>query len=128
MSTSSLPERPLYQRWANSSFPTVALDRALGHEHFISIVGTGQDDIEMLAEKLRKFPAKAVLYLGALPESSVSFLREQGFHTMWRDNPHEVHFLHANNYEREVAVQLFDKWLETYPMSQVLFTTSFVLL
>lgn len=35
---------------------------------------------------------------------------------------------YANSYEREAAAQLFDKWLETHPMPQALFTTSFALL
>ncbi len=87
-----------------------------------------QVDAEMLAEELRKFPAETVLYLGALPELSVSFLREQGFRTAWKDDPREVHFLYANSYEREAAAQLFEKWLETHPMPQALFTTSFALL
>ena len=113
VSTSLPPEHPFYQRWANSSFPIVALDRALDREHFTSVVGADQDDAEMLAEELRKFPAETVLYLGALPELSVSFLREQGFRTAWKDDPREVHFLYANSYEREAAAQLFDKWLET---------------
>ncbi|SUG67964.1 fructose repressor [Salmonella enterica subsp. enterica] len=82
----------------------------------------------MLAEELRKFPAETVLYLGALPELSVSFLREQGFRTAWKDDPREVNFLYANSYEREAAAQLFEKWLETHPMPQALFTTSFALL
>lgn len=118
----------LYQRWANDPFPIVALDRALDREHFTSVVGADQDDAEMLAEELRKFPAETVLYLGALPELSVSFLREQGFRTAWKDDPREVHFLYANSYEREAAAQLFEKWLETHPMPQALFTTSFALL
>ncbi len=62
----------------------------------------------MLAEELRKFPAETVLYLGALPELSVSFLREQGFRTARKDDPREVHFLYANSYEREAAAQLFE--------------------
>lgn len=78
------PEHPFYQRWANDPFPIVALDRALDREHFTSVVGADQDDAEMLAEELRKFPAETVLYLGALPELSVSFLREQGFRTAWK--------------------------------------------
>lgn len=94
------PEHPFYQRWANDPFPIVALDRALDREHFTSVVGADQDDAEMLAEELRKFPAETVLYLGALPELSVSFLREQGFRTAWKDDPREVHFLYANSYER----------------------------
>jgi len=82
----------------------------------------------MLASELRTFPAETVLYLGALPELSVSYLREQGFRTAWKDDPREVHFLYANSYEREAAAQLFDKWLETHPMPQALYTTSFALL
>lgn len=100
VSTSLPPEHPFYQRWANDPFPIVALDRALDREHFTSVVGADQDDAEMLAEELRKFPAETVLYLGALPELSVSFLREQGFRTAWKDDPREVHFLYANSYER----------------------------
>lgn len=67
VSTSLPPEHPFYQRWANDPFPIVALDRALDREHFTSVVGADQDDAEMLAEELRKFPAETVLYLGALP-------------------------------------------------------------
>ena len=111
VSTSLPPEHPFYQRWANDPFPIVALDRALDREHFTSVVGADQDDAEMLGAELRKFPAETVLYLGALPELSVSFLREQGFRTAWKDDPREVHFLYANSYE-----------------PQALFTTSFPLL
>ena len=128
VSTSLPPEHPFYQRWANDPFPIVALDRALDREHFTSVVGADQDDAEMLAAELRTFPAETVLYLGALPELSVSFLREQGFRTAWKDDPREVHYLYANSYEREAAAQLFEKWLETHPMPQALFTTSFALL
>ncbi len=77
VSTSLPPEHPFYQRWANDPFPIVALDRALDREHFTSVVGADRDDAEMLAAELRTFPGETVLYLGALPELSVSFLREQ---------------------------------------------------
>ena len=39
VSTSLPPEHPFYQRWANDTFPIVALDRALDREHFTSVVG-----------------------------------------------------------------------------------------
>src|SRR5699024_10862052 len=112
----------------NDSFPIIALDRALDREHFTSVVGADQDDAEMLAEELRKFPGDNILYLGALPELSVSFLREQGFRTAWKDDPRTVNYLYANSYEREAAAQLFEKWLETYEMPDALYTTSFALL
>jgi len=82
----------------------------------------------MLAAELRKMPAERVLYLGALPELSVSFLREQGFRSAWKDDPREVKYLYANGYEREAAAQLFEKWLETNEMPEAMFITSFALL
>lgn len=128
VSTSLPPEHPFYQRWAKDPFPIIALDRALDPEHFISVVGSDQSDSEMLAAELRTFPVENVLYLGALPELSVSFLREQGFRTAWQGDSRHVDYLYTNSYERDVAAQLFDKWLETHEMPQALYTTSFSLL
>lgn len=128
VSTSLPPEHPFYQRWSNGCFPIVALDRALDSEHFISVVGDDQQDAEMLAAELRKFPAQLVLYLGALPELSVSFLREQGFRSAWQDDPRQVDFLYANSFEREAAAQVIGQWLQNHPMPQALYTTSFALL
>lgn len=128
VSTSLPPEHPFYQRWINHRFPVIALDRALDSEHFISVVGADQQDAEMLGSELRKFSARRVLYLGAMPELSVSFLREQGFRTAWQGDQREVQFLYANSYEREAAAQAFSQWLENHPMPQALFVTSFSLL
>lgn len=128
VSTALPPEHPFYQRWANDPFPIVALDRALDLEHFVSVVGADQDDAQMLGEALRSFPANSVLYLGALPELSVSFLREQGFRIAWKEDKRNVDYLYADSYEREAAALLFDKWLEKHPVPQALFTTAFPLL
>lgn len=128
VSTSLPPEHPFYQRWANGAFPIVALDRALDCEHFISVVGSDEEDAEMLASELRLFPAENVLFLGALPELSVSFLREQGFRKAWKGDARQVEYLYADSYERENAAQKFDKWLDNHAMPQALFTTSFALL
>lgn len=128
VSTSLPPEHPFYQRWIHGTFPIVALDRALDREHFVSVVGSDEEDAEMLAAELRQFPADNVLFLGALPELSVSFLREQGFRNGWQDDTREVNYLYADSYERATAAQCFDKWLTTHAMPQALFTTSFALL
>ncbi|OTA21836.1 catabolite control protein A [Xenorhabdus beddingii] len=128
VSTALPPEHPFYQRWANRSLPIIALDRALDSEHFISVVGDDFEDAKMLAQELRQFTADSVLYLGALPELSVSFLREQGFREAWENDPREVNYLYANSYEREAAAEVFASWLETNPVPQALYTTSFALL
>ncbi len=128
VSTSLPPEHPFYQRWASGTFPIIALDRALDPEHFTSVVGADEEDAGMLAAELRQFPAERVLYLGALPELSVSFLREKGFRDAWQDDPREVQFLYADSYEREAAARSFGQWLDNNPMPQALYTTSFALL
>jgi LacI family fructose operon transcriptional repressor len=128
VSTALPPEHPFYQRWATDPFPIIALDRALDPEHFISVVGADQEDAEMLSRELRHFTGDAVLYLGALPELSVSFLREQGFRQGWRGDDRQPDFLYANSYERSSSAALFSQYLETHPMPQAIFTTSFALL
>ncbi|MGU2567278.1 catabolite repressor/activator, partial [Pseudomonas aeruginosa] len=109
VSTALPPEHPFYQRWANRSLPIIALDRALESEHFISVVGDDLEDAKMLASELKAFPSQSVLYLGALPELSVSFLREQGFRSVWQDDPRQVTYLYANSYEREAAAEVFSE-------------------
>ncbi|KFF65257.1 catabolite repressor/activator [Pectobacterium sp. CHL-2024] len=128
VSTALPPEHPFYQRWINGSLPIIALDRALDREHFTSVVGADLEDAEMLAQELRKVPAKSVLYLGALPELSVSFLREQGFRQAWTGDPREVNYLYSNSYERVAAAAAFMDYLKNNPMPEALFTTSFPLL
>lgn len=128
VSTSLPPEHPFYQRWVKDPLPIIALDRALDREHFTSVVGADKEDAEMLARELRNIPAERVLYLGALPELSVSFLREQGFRHAWEGDPREVEYLYANSYERSAAAAIFADYLQHNPMPQALFTTSFPLL
>jgi LacI family fructose operon transcriptional repressor len=122
------PQHPFYQRWANGSLPIIALDRALDPDSFISVVGSDFDDALLLAEEFKRFPAETVVYFGALPELSVSQLREQGFRKGWQGDRREVHYLYANSYERETAAALFEDWLEKNELPDALFTTSFALL
>ena len=128
VSTSLPPEHPFYQRWVNDPLPIIALDRALDREHFTSVVGADQEDAQELAAELRKQPVNSVLFLGALPELSVSFLREMGFREAWKGDERQIDFIYANSFERHSAASLFAKYLETHPMPEALFTTSFGLL
>lgn len=128
VSTSLPPEHPFYQRWVNDPLPIIALDRALDREHFTSVVGADQDDAEALGAELRKLPAKSVLFLGALPELSVSFLRELGFRDAWKGDERPIDFIYANSFERSAAATLFENYLDTHEMPEALFTTSFGLL
>ncbi|CAK9886045.1 MAG: Catabolite repressor/activator [Candidatus Erwinia impunctatus] len=128
VSTSLPPEHPFYQRWVNDPLPIIALDRALDREHFTSVVGADRDDAEMLGGELRKQSVNQVLYLGALPELSVSYLREAGFRDAWQGDQRAIDYIYADSFERQAAAGLFEKWLEKNAMPDALFSTSFGLL
>lgn len=128
VSTALQPEHPFYQRWVNQTLPIIALDRPLDREHFTSVVGADQDDAQTLAAELRQQPVKDVLFLGALPELSVSFLRELGFRDAWEGDERPIHFIYADSFERHSAAACFENYLDSHAMPEALFTTSFGLL
>ncbi|MCK8265738.1 catabolite repressor/activator, partial [Erwinia amylovora] len=94
-------------------------------EHFTSVVGADQEDAQALAAELRKLPAKSVLLMGALPELSVSFLRELGFRDAWKGDERQPDFIYANSFERSAAAAIFENYIATHDMPEALFTTSF---
>ncbi len=128
VSTSLPPEHPFYQRWINNPLPIIALDRALDREHFTSVVGADQDDAYALAAELRQLKVSNVLFMGALPELSVSFLRELGFREAWKGDERPIDFLYCNSFERTASAAVFEKYLQDHSMPDALFTTSFGLL
>lgn len=128
VSTSLPPEHPFYQRWINDPLPIIALDRALDREHFISVVGADDDDAYTLAAELRRQSVNNVLFLGALPELSVSFLREKGFRSAWLGDSRPMGFLYTNSFERPAAAAAFTHYIEHHALPDALFTTSFGLL
>lgn len=129
VSTALSSTHEFYQQWAGRDLPIIALDRALDPQHFISVVGADRADAEVLCHELLSQPdVKSIVYVGALPELSVSQLREQGFRQACEGDKRQVTFLHAASYEREAAASRFAAWLKEYPLPDALFTTSFALL
>ncbi|MGL4859946.1 MAG: catabolite repressor/activator [Enterobacteriaceae bacterium] len=128
VSTSLPQQHPFYQRWAGKEFPVIALDRTLDPQHFISIGGADQEDANMLAQELRRFDFSTLCYVGALPELSVSQLRERGFREAWQGDARKVDYLYAGSYEWDAAAETFSRWLHNNPLPHALFTTSFSLL
>lgn len=117
------PEHPFYQRWANDPFLS---SRSTVH----SIVKISSGEVDQ--EDAVCWPANYALSCrnGSLPRCTarafVSYLREQGFRTAWKDDPREVHFLYANSYYAAAAQLLINGLKRT--MLQALYTTSFALL
>jgi LacI family fructose operon transcriptional repressor len=128
VSTALPAQHPFYQQCAERQLPIIALDRPLDNTLFSSVVGADREDACTLATAQRKQGVEQVLFFGALPELSVSFLREQGFREAWHDNPHSPQFLYSNSYDRHSAAQQFAHFLQHHSLPQAIFTTSFGLL
>lgn len=105
-----------------------ALDRTLSASIFRSIVGADKEDSKTLAHAFNKFVQGSVVYIGALPNLSVSQLRLNGFKDIALKSCNKVDFLYANNYNRHDAEIAFSQWLETHNLPNGIFTTSFSLL
>ncbi|MCO6552518.1 MAG: catabolite repressor/activator [Gilliamella sp.] len=117
-----------YDDWQNEKIPLFALDRILSISKFRNIVGADKQDSKSLAQAFNNFVQDSVVYIGALPNLSVSQLRLDGFKNIKLDNCNKVDFLYANNYSRQDADLAFSQWLESHEMPNGIFTTSFSLL
>ncbi len=128
VSTSLPAQHPFYQRCAEQQLPVIALDRPLDHTLFNSVVGADREDAYALASAQRQQVVDRVLFFGALPELSVSFLREQGFREAWANTLSDTEFLYSNSYDRQQAAQQFTEYLQHNRLPTAIFTTSFGLL
>lgn len=119
---------PFYETKLNKNRPIIALDRSLDPRHFVSVVGNDFKDAKMLANKLASLNFRSVLFFGAMPELSVSQLREQGFRNIFDNTQYQVNYLYVNSYNRESASEQFTQWLDKNGLPDALFITSFSLL
>lgn len=128
--SSVLPgDHPFYPEQYRAEFPIIALDRLLDERYFTSIVGEDRQDSALLAQALFQLPVNQVLYFGALPQLSVSQLREQGFRQVSEQfTATQVDYLYAEHYQRQSAKTAFIDYLQHNCLPNALFTTSFSLL
>lgn len=128
VSTSLPAQHPFYQHCAERQLPVIALDRPLDQRLFSSVVGADREDAFALAEAQRQQSIDNILFFGALPELSVSFLREQGFREAWLDDERQPQFLYSDSFDRQHAARQFTTYLQQNSLPGAIFTTSFALL
>ena len=128
VSTSLPAQHPFYQRCAERHLPVIALDRPLDQRLFSSVVGADREDAFALAQAQRQQSINNILFFGALPELSVSFLREQGFREAWLEDARQPKFLYSDSFDRQRAAQQFTTYLQQNCLPAAIFTTSFALL
>ena len=117
-----------YDGWRNSDIPLFALDRTLSVSEFRNVVGADKEDSKMLAKTFDQLVNGKVVYIGALPNLSVSQQRMEGFKEIALNSSNKVDFLCANNYSRRDAEATFSQWLEYNDLPDGIFSTSFSLL
>lgn len=119
-----------YNDWQNYDIPLFALDRTLSTYEFRNIIGADKEDSKMLAKAFSQFVNGKIVYIGALPNLSVSQMRMQGFKeiALNKNNGNKVDFLCANNYSRRDAEITFSHWLMNNELPNGIFSTSFSLL
>lgn len=117
-----------YDDWENFKIPLFALDRTLSSKKFRNIVGADKQDAKALAQTFNHFVQGKVIYIGALPNLSVSQHRLEGFNAVTLKNCNGVDFLYANNYSRQDADTAFSHWLSNHELPNGIFATSFSLL
>lgn len=124
----STQDYDFYNDWDNLATPLFALDRTLSTSAFRSVIGADREDAQTLANAFSTFVQGSIVYVGALPELSVSQLRVGGFQDIMVDKKEKVDFLYASNYSRHDADIAFSHWLENHKMPDGIFATSFSLL
>lgn len=117
-----------YERSVKTSLPIIGYGRYLDPKRFKSVVGDDYEDASKLAQSLRQFSFKRVLFFGAKPSLSVSQLREQGFRQSFAHDARRIDYLYSLQFDQYEAVKHFAHWLQTHPLPDAIFTTSFRLL
>ncbi|WP_392562742.1 catabolite repressor/activator [Orbus sturtevantii] len=128
VSSSFIADHAFYDNWDNNLIPILALDRPLSATKFSSILGTDQIDAHALTKEFIKYIDDSIVYIGALPDMTISHAREEGFNDAIGGKHKTVSYLYAKDYTRNSAAELFYQYLENHSVPQALFLTSFSLL
>lgn len=131
ISSSFVTDYAFYDQWDNQRLPVFALDRPLDESNFVSVIGADKEDAKVLAFAFNQFlsPTDNIIYLGALPELSVSQRRLEGFRQGIHINDENVTYLWADNYSRVDSDKTITEWLKQHnTLPNGLFATSFSLL
>ncbi|XKM14015.1 catabolite repressor/activator [Orbaceae bacterium ac157xtp] len=129
VSTSLFNDYSFYKNWDNQLLPLLALDRPLDPQKFQCILGHDKKDAQTLTEAFNKIAKGKTVFLGALPELSVSCWRKEGFEKALKSELiAQTTYIYADDYSQKSAYKVFSTWLNSNSIPQSIFSTSFALL
>lgn len=127
VSTSLPAESDFYLQ--NQDIPVIGFDRRIYAEGVQNLLANDISDARHLAANLLdRQHYENILFLGALPELTVSKERETGFREALKNETANIDFLYATEFKKEAAAEAFDSWLSHHQLPDAIYTTSLTLL
>ncbi|MBA5763982.1 catabolite repressor/activator [Vibrio sp. 404] len=117
-----------YLALQNRGTPVVALDRPLDDEHFCCVLSEDFDGAYELASSIVSERVQTIGVIGALPELTVSRVREQGIRRVASESNLAVKVGYGNHFNREEGKAIFARWIEEGNVPEAIVTTSYTLL
>ncbi|RJX75146.1 catabolite repressor/activator [Vibrio sinensis] len=108
--------------------PVVALDRPLDDEHFCCVLSEDFGGAYELAQSIVSERVKTIGVIGALPDLTVSKVREQGIRSVAKTRNLDVKVGYGEHFNREEGKRIFAQWLEQGDVPEAIITTSYTLL
>ncbi|WP_194437189.1 catabolite repressor/activator [Vibrio fluminensis] len=126
---SSIPDaNEFYFALQQRGTPVVAIDRPLDDEHFCCVMSEDFDGAYELAQSIVSERVNTIGIIGALPELTISSVREQGIRSVAKEQGLEVQVGYGSHFNREEGKRIFADWLHQGEVPEALITTSYTLL
>lgn len=126
---SSIPDaNEFYLALQNRGTPVVAIDRPLDDEHFCCVLSEDFSGAYELAQSIVSPKVKTIGVIGALPELTVSTIREQGIRSVANEHGLEVQVGYGEHFHREEGQRIFARWVKDNAVPEAIITTSYTLL
>ncbi|GAB2650781.1 catabolite repressor/activator [Vibrio panuliri] len=117
-----------YLKLQQRGIPIVAIDRPLDDEHFSCVLSEDFDGAYELAESIVSDEVSTIGIIGALPELTISHVREQGIRAVAAEKNLDVMVGYGSHFNRDEGKRIFSQWLEQDTLPQAIVTTSYTLL
>ncbi len=123
-----LPTEDLfYQKIQAKGTPVIGIDREMDNQHFATVLSENFEGARELAESLCKDSPKTIGLIGAMPELSVSHIREQGVRAALAHHGIELQSCYGDHFSAQQGFQLTQHWLDQDCFPPALLLTSYSL-
>ncbi|MCK3657528.1 DNA-binding transcriptional regulator FruR [Pasteurellaceae bacterium Pebbles2] len=126
--SSALTEPSDFYQTQAKHLPIIGFDRKAYGDNVLNVLANDEQDAFRLADNLLLQSEQKILFLGALPELSLSRERETGFRRALKVRSKSAEFLYAEQFHKQQGAEVFAQWLNQNSLPDAIFVTSFTLL